>query len=414
MTSANQYEEPDSETLRLDHEFARARSLERMTVHLADDRLLRKPATKQRRRIAEQRERLRAEAARQLAGREPHDGEVSVEIAVLAGEDLQPPQARDVVKAYLDLLIGLAYHDDRQIAHLIVSRSALDHPAMIAGIKRYGREGLSGPRTLRTPRVLIGIEPVEQYTFAYDRARRLAEQERHRDRYAYDYDYDERPPSPWHTHWTERDYVELEETEREYTALRSRSDPFAGGLADFARERIAEQRTRFLLDTYLSAGDRPGALAEDIQESLQLVPDIARHLFHQQWPGGVFHLQPLGGGESRKAWRHGLRTAIDAEAERWRAFAPTVETRLGLDIAVRQAGASCGDLDNIAHEVLVAFEERYCEGRRGSVVAYRAYRAEGPGPDLRVLVMHSAQLRALGEHIESAEREVIDAWETEM
>jgi hypothetical protein len=199
VTSANQYEEPDSETLRLDHEFARARSLERMTVHLADDRLLRKPATKQRRRIAEQRERLRAEAARQLAGREPHDGEVSVEIAVLAGEDLQPPQARAVVKAYLDLLIGLAYHDDRQIAHLIVSRSALDHPAMIAGIKRYGREGLSGPRTLRTPRVLIGIEPVEQYTFAYDRARRLAEQER--DRCAYDYDDDERPPSPCPRGW---------------------------------------------------------------------------------------------------------------------------------------------------------------------------------------------------------------------
>lgn len=62
----------------------------------------------------------------------------------------------------------------------------------------------------------------------------------------------------------------------------------------------------------------------------------------------------------------------------------------------------------------MAFEERYYEGRRGSVVAYRAYWAEGPGPDLRVLVMHSAQLRALGEHIESAERGVIDAWETEM
>lgn len=108
----------------------------------------------------------------------------------------------------------------------------------------------------------------------------------------------------------------------------------------------------------------------------------------------------------------GQRTAIDAEAERWPAFTPAIETRRARDIAVRQADASSGDLDNIAHDVLVAFEERYCEGKRGSVVAYRAHRGDGPGPDLRVLVMNCAQLRALDEHIESAQRAVIKAWET--
>ena len=142
--------------------------------------------------------------------------------------------------------------------------------------------------------------------------------------------------------------------------------------------------------------------------------ELARHLFHQDWPGGVFHPRPPGGGESRNAWREDLRAEIRAEAERWRAFTPTIETRLGLDIAVRRADPGSGDLDNMAHDVLVAFEERYCEGRRGSVVAYRAYRAEGPWPGLRVLVMHSAQLRALEAHIESADREVIDAWESDM
>ena len=200
--------------------------------------------------------------------------------------------------------------------------------------------------------------------------------------------------------------------EREYRQLRARSHPLADQFAEFARERIAEKRTEFLLDTYLGAADRPGALAADISESLELVPDLGRHLFHEQWPGGVFHLCPPGGGEHRKSWREDLRAAIDAQAKQWRAFAPTIETRLGLDIAVRQADAGSGDLDNIAHDVLVAFEERYCEGRRGSVVAYRAYRAEGPGPDLRVLVMRSAQLRALDEHIEAAEHALIDAWET--
>ena len=176
-----------------------------MSVHLVDERLLRKPATKQGPRIAAQRERLRAEVARQLAGRAPYDCEVSVEIAVLAGEDLQPPQARDVVKAYLDLLTGLAYRDDQQIAHVAVSRSALDHPAMIAGIKRYGHKAPWGPGTLRTPRVLIGIEPVERYTLAYDRARRLAEGDNEHERD----DQDGLAPSPWRTHWTESDYIEL-------------------------------------------------------------------------------------------------------------------------------------------------------------------------------------------------------------
>ena len=409
--NADHDEETDGEALRLDYERARARWVGRMSVHLADERLLRKPATKQGRRIAEQRERLGAEAARQLVGQAPFDGEVSVQIAVLAGEDLQPPHARDVVKAYLDLLTGLAYHDDRQIAHLNVSRSALDHPAMIAGIKRYGRGQPWSPATLRTPQVLIALEPVEQYTLAYDRARRQAELRHERDRGRYGHDEDERPRSPWHTHWTETDYIELEELEREYRRLQSGSHPVVDEFAAFARERIAEKRTEFLLDAYLGVADRPGPLPADTRESLELVPDLARQLFHEQWPGGVFHLRPPGGGEHRSAWREELRAAIDAQAERWRAFTPTVETRLALDIAVRQADAGSGDLDNIAHDVLVAFEERCCEGRRGSVVAYRAYRAEGPGPDLRVLVMQSAQLRALEEHIEAAERAVIDAWE---
>jgi len=187
----------------------------------------------------------------------------------------------------------------------------------------------------------------------------------------------------------------------------------ADEFAAFAREQIAEKRTEFLLDAYRGAADRPGALPADTTESLQFVPTLARHLFHDDWPGGVFRLRPPGGGEHRRAWRQDLRSAIDAQAERWRTFNPTVETRLGLDIAVRHVDAGSGDLDNIAHDVLVAFEERFCDCRRGSVVAYRADPADGPAPDLRVLVMRSAQLRAADEHIQSDEDAVIDAWEAD-
>lgn len=404
MLGDNGCEDINPDARRRDYEHARRRLYEGLSLRLVDDRLLRKPATKQGRRIEEQQKRrLRAEAEKQLRGQAPYEGDVSVELVVMAGDDQQPPQARDVVKAYLDLLRGLAYRDDRQIAHLSVHRSALDHPAMLAGIKRYGLPSWPD-RALRAPQVLIRVEPAAFYTHAFDRARQRAERARGLD------DEEAEPPSPWETHWQEQDYIEMEETEDELRALRSRSDGFAAQVADFYRGKLAELRTRFLLDAYLSPADRPGPLAADTAESLELVPATATHLFHRHWPGGVFHL-PLPEGESRKAWRRTLRAAGEADAQRWRAFAPTLETRLALDIAIRDSGEITGDIDNIAHDVLVAFEEVYCEGRRGSVVAYRAYRADGPESDLRVLVMNSAQLDALEQHIEAAQADAIDAWE---
>jgi hypothetical protein len=398
----NDHEDVDPDARRREYEQARRRLYEGLSLRLVDDRLLRKPATKQGRRIEEQKLRLRAEAEKQLRGRPPYEGDVSVELVVMAGDDQQPPQARDVVKAYLDLLGGLAYRDDRQIAHLSVHRSALDHPAMLAGIKRYGL--LSWPdRALRAPQVLIRVEPVALYTHAFDRARQRAGRAHGLD------DEEAQTPSPWETHWQEQDYIEMEETEDELRALGSRANGFGAQVADFYRGKLAELRTRFLLDAYLSPADRPGPLAADTAESLELVPATATHLFHLQWPGGVFHL-PLPEGESRKAWRRTLRAAVEADAQHWRGFAPT-QTRLALDIAIRDSGETTGDIDNIAHDVLVAFEEVYCEGRRGSVVAYRAYRAEGPERDLRVLVVNSAQLDALEQHIEAAQAEAIAAWE---
>ena len=92
-----------------------------------------------------------------------------------------------------------------------------------------------GARDTPNPAGLDRDQPVEQYTLAYDRARRPSEGDRGRD----SDDRDERPPSPWHTHWTESDYIELEELEREYRPLPSRSNPFADELGEFARERIA-------------------------------------------------------------------------------------------------------------------------------------------------------------------------------
>jgi hypothetical protein len=45
------------------------------------------------------------------------------------------------------------------------------------------------------------------------------------------------------------------------------------------------------------------------------------------------------------------------------------------EVAGGEDVANARDIDNLTHEVLRAFEELYCLGRRGTVIAYRAYDA---------------------------------------
>ena len=75
---------------------------------------------------------------------------------------------------------------------------------------------------------------------------------------------------------------------------------------------------------------------------------------------------------------------------------------LALDIAIEGAGSNTRDVDNAAHAVLGAFEELYCAGHRGTVVAYRAYRREGTESGVRVKVLSGDRLRQLENMIDSA------------
>lgn len=61
-------------------------------------------------------------------GRRPFRGEVAVEIDLHAIGVQQPAASPPAVKAYLDLLQGIAYRDDRCIACLRVTRHAKDNP----------------------------------------------------------------------------------------------------------------------------------------------------------------------------------------------------------------------------------------------------------------------------------------------
>jgi hypothetical protein len=66
---------------------------------------------------------------------------------------------------------------------------------------------------------------------------------------------------------------------------------------------------------------------------------------------------------------------------RWRILDVLIGAPLALDIAVR--GPAAGkDLDNLARDVVVPFEEVFCANERGTVASYRVYRAarESGGP----------------------------------
>lgn len=92
---------------------------------------------------------------------------------------------------------------------------------------------------------------------------------------------------------------------------------------------------------------------------------------------------------------------------RWRALPKAFDRSLALDIAAFGATDAGKDLDNLAHEVLAAFESLYCGGHSGTVVMYRAYRRPSDRPGVRVMVMDPQRLRLILSTIEEARSEVI-------
>lgn len=71
---------------------------------------------------------------------------------------------------------------------------------------------------------------------------------------------------------------------------------------------------------------------------------------------------------------------------------------VALDIAVRGASLNGKDLDNLAHSVLVPFEEELCVAR-GTVTAYRIYLAEGGPPGLQVRCIDAGRMLMLDSAI---------------
>lgn len=399
---------------------AERRSLE---LHLHSPELLRRGTNRaQKARMAELRKLLRQDIVAQMrrGERRRFRGPVSIEIDLHAVSTEAAASSPPAVKAYLDLLQGPVYEDDRSVRHLRVARHARDNPTLreppedwlYAGERRRPRGPAEGVD------VRIRVLPMRLYTTDFDRAFDLREQvfgdsERYRS-------WDHQLDHPfWAVEWRpNEDDDRLSVLRAEHRDdLENRGLYELGGFYDtetmrglrlaqrHRREReIRALRHRLFLDQRPQDYDRPGPRSEldellwkGMGEHADLLRD--RDLL---MPGSFFlPLPPEAHGDG--PWKRTVTAAMAEHRERFPGFsAEPLDRALALDIAVRGAGANRRDLDNLARDILVPFEESYCAGRRGTVVSYRVYEAEGPRDEVRVLVMADERLHQLEDAIAKA------------
>lgn len=175
------------------------------------------------------------------------------------------------------------------------------------------------------------------------------------------------------------------------------------------REReISELEDRLFFHRRPQAEDRPGTRDEwDWRSGLLKHFDLPTWMERYDMPGEFWlPLPPEARGDA--AWRQTIRIEMEKHRARWRLLPVVFDTELSLDIAILGASANARDIDNLAHEVLRAFEELYRLGRRGTVVAYRAYRCPADTRGVRVRAMMGERIRQLSEALDAAREHVID------
>lgn len=407
--------------LYLDAIDAERRSLE---LYLESDQLLRQAGNRiQKARMDAVRADLKTQVRTQMQQlrRRAFRGPVSVELDLHAVAVEKPPSSPPTVKAYLDLLKGLVYEDDRSICHLRVARHARDNPMF----REPPEDWLFRPDR-RTPHgppegvaVRLRIMPQRVYTTDYDRAFRLRDKiwegAGFRSRWA---DDDGHPF--WEPGWQpDEDDDRLDELRAEHRADLNDEGPLygSGGLYDdesmqAARTRERQQRVReyralrhkLLLDQRPQNYDRPGPRSELDELIWSKMGEYAKLLRDRDaLMAGSFFLPLPPETSTGTAWRDMVRDAMDEHRRKFAFIAKEpLDTGLALDIAVRGAGANRRDLDNLARDVLVPFEQLYCADERGSVVSYRVYESEGPREEVRVLVMTDSRLHQLEDAIAQA------------
>jgi hypothetical protein len=380
----------------------------RLRLKLTSEGLLRKPATKQGARMRLRAAGLREQAQEQMraGGRRPFRGEVAVDLDLHAVGVEQPAASPPTVKAYLDLLQGIAYGDDRAVRYLRVTRHASDNPLF----RRVPGDWIYGP-TPRFPHgpkthveVRIKIQPLRTYVADANRLFLLRDhvfgEDADGDADGVEF-FDNR-----FAHMEDDDLLdELRDEHQEDLEGRGlfapgefydRDPELRAELRSWRETRLRALRRKLLLDGAPDELDRPGPPSPMTRLLWREEPDIERWQTEELLGPGRFIL-PLPPDEPRRrSWRDEVRDAMSGHRSKWRTLDAVRGTPLALDIAVRgTAGArNVRDLDNLAHDVLGPFEEIFCADERGSVPSYRVYTAETGPPGVRLLVYGDDRLAA--------------------
>lgn len=395
----------------------------RIRFRLVSDELLRKGETRvQKRRMQHLATDLRAQLRTQIRalGRHAFRGQVAVEIDLRAVSIGQPPASPPAVKAYLDLLKGIAYADDSAVVYLRVTRDAEDNPWFRRTRGAYDVLYGSRPRIPHGPmdhvEVEIAIQPVRTYVADFDRVFDLRELV-----FEGDCDYRDQPGSEVfsqrfdHGHDDNR-MGDLEEEERDHLAgrgLYANDGPFV--LDTELRERLCQMRraemralrSKLLLDLGPQQLDRPGPPSPIIRLLWREDPR------YQEWAtretvGPARFTLPLPPTRSGgPPWRETVRDTMAVHHSGWRVLDALHGRATALDIAVRSMGQNPRDLDNLARDVVVPFEEIFCSHERGSVASYRVYTTEVGPPGVRTQVIGDERLDSLERAIDTARNWVL-------
>lgn len=370
-----------------------------LRLKLTSGDLLRKPSNAyQARRMRRLAKDLGDQAKSQLRaqGRRAFRGDVAVEIDLHALAVDQPAASPPAVKAYLDLLQGVAYADDRAIAYLRITRHASDNPLFravtedwIHGTRPRFPHGPEGHAEVR-----IAIQPLRTYVADFDRVFELRDE-------VFGDDSDEPIFGGADFFATSFDHGadderldQLREDERDDGNGRGMWAPGVmkpETLASLRRMRHAELRAlqrRLLLDGGPGPLDRPGPAPVMHRWLWQEDPNSKRLDADDLFGPGRFLLPQPHVAPAATTWKDDLSQEMSALHGRWRILDVLVGAPLALDIAVRSnAHPNARDLDNLARDVVVPFEEIFCANERGTVASYRVYRAEQDtgAPGVRLL-----------------------------
>jgi len=143
-----------------------------LRLRLVSDRLLRKPDNAKQGKVMERlATELRGQVRDQMGRRRRFRGPVAMTIELHATSLDQPPGTPPSVKAYVDVLQGLVYRDDRDVHLLRVARNASDNPIVRASDRSWIWSG-EMPRFPHGPEegvaVAITVWPVRLYASLYD------------------------------------------------------------------------------------------------------------------------------------------------------------------------------------------------------------------------------------------------------